>query len=531
MKKCSVPESEKDFFMNKTVIDLSTIDVTSPANSFDRNFKRCIGTGRIDLALRQDYMDNLHIVQTEIGFDMIRGHGLFSDPMGLYREQMDMSKVAVPFSRPLHSFTRLFQVFDNFLSAGIEPFVELGFMPSDLASGDQVQFWWKGNVTPPKDEAKWSALVRDMVLALIRQYGLEQVCRWPFEIWNEPDLPQFWKDRDEAAYHRLYALTARAIKGVHKDLQVGGPATSPGGGEWTPRFLDMCHKENLPVDFIAHHVYVGTPAENSEEFVYMGIRGTDKCLQRFKQVPDFVAGSAYPHLPVHITEWNTSYSPRCPVHDTAFNAAYLAWVITHVGEYVDSLSYWTFCDVFEEQDIPKSIFHGGFGLLTETGLRKPSFHAFAFADRLSGPVIHRDDISCITRREDGSYAGLFFKVDPRCSEGKGSCQDVHLRLPFNSEALLSLRYVDDVRGNAYTTWKTLGRPRWPLDWQREILEHAQWPLQEQRILQPDAGILDVNFQLPTNGIVLLEIFERGDETKGYLGLRKEEYPALPEDEI
>ena len=37
----------------------------------------CIGTGRMDLALHKEYLDQLALVQKKIGFDYIRGHGLF----------------------------------------------------------------------------------------------------------------------------------------------------------------------------------------------------------------------------------------------------------------------------------------------------------------------------------------------------------------------------------------------------------------------------------------------------------------------
>jgi len=37
------------------------------------------------------------------------------------------------------------------LSIGVRPFVEFTFMPKALASGDKTVFWWKGNITPPKD--------------------------------------------------------------------------------------------------------------------------------------------------------------------------------------------------------------------------------------------------------------------------------------------------------------------------------------------------------------------------------------------
>ncbi|MDE6318370.1 MAG: xylan 1,4-beta-xylosidase, partial [Lachnospiraceae bacterium] len=53
---------------------------------FHNNVDFCIGTGRMGLALTQEYQDQLKLVQEEIGFQHIRGHGLFCDDMAIYQE-------------------------------------------------------------------------------------------------------------------------------------------------------------------------------------------------------------------------------------------------------------------------------------------------------------------------------------------------------------------------------------------------------------------------------------------------------------
>src|SRR5665811_2390712 len=108
--------------------------------------------------------------------------------------------------RDRYGFAYLDLVIDTWLEAGIRPFLELGFMPKDLASGDQTVFWWLGNITPPADEGEWVHLVRTVLTHLIDRYGLAEVRTWPIEVWNEPNLASFWA-ADEAAYHRLYAVS------------------------------------------------------------------------------------------------------------------------------------------------------------------------------------------------------------------------------------------------------------------------------------------------------------------------------------
>ena len=42
-------------------------------------------------------------------------------------------------------------------------------MPEDMAEGQKYQFWWKGNITPPKDMAKWETLIKKLMERWIRK--------------------------------------------------------------------------------------------------------------------------------------------------------------------------------------------------------------------------------------------------------------------------------------------------------------------------------------------------------------------------
>jgi len=53
-----------------------------------------------------------------------------------------------------------------------------------------------GQHHPARDWARWEWLVRSFVEHVIERYGLEEVQRWYFEVWNEPNLAVFWKDAD-----------------------------------------------------------------------------------------------------------------------------------------------------------------------------------------------------------------------------------------------------------------------------------------------------------------------------------------------
>ncbi len=227
------------------------------------HWRTCIGGGRTAEALRGRFQEHLGMVQRDMPFSYLRMHGVFHEDMMVYRESG---------GRPVLNWQYVDMVYDHWLSVGIRPFVEIGFMPYELASGDETVFWWQGNITPPRDWARWEWLVRSFVEHVIERYGLEEVQRWYFEVWNEPNLAVFWKDADFSAYMALYERTARTIKDVDSSLKVGGPATS-GAGEaagqapWGRPFLLECRRRSLPIDFFSTHPY---PTIHSVDLVGQG---------------------------------------------------------------------------------------------------------------------------------------------------------------------------------------------------------------------------------------------------------------------
>ena len=463
---------------------------------------RAIGTGRANLSLRRDFYDSAALAQTEIGFDYIRGHGMFCDDMGVVRQSDGVRRMG---------FNYLDEMFDTYAELGLRPIIELGFMPSLLASGDQTVFWWKGNVTPPRDMGEWTSLVTATLAHLIDRYGADEVHRWPVEVWNEPNLPDFWKDADQAAYFELYAATARAVKELDADLQVGGPATCPGADEWVKAFGDFVEANKLPCDFVATHAYSSGPAQAIPFGVYQTLQKPQWLTGQFGMPRRVLAGTSLADLPNYITEFNTSYRPDNPIHDTAYNAAYLAPVMAGGGQFADLFSYWTLCDVFEEQDVPTSLFHGGFGLIGRRQLRKPTWHLFTFLNRLGSDVLALGDDHIVTRHEDGRIAVLAWQPLDGSDAGRyGDAPATHriqLSLPVAAgPAAVFRKRVNEHAGNAWTAWRDLGRPMAPDGRAMELLYEAAEPAVEHSAVTVGAGgrvTLDVT--LERHEVTLIEV--------------------------
>lgn len=379
------------------------VDAAKVKGPHDEFFKQVVGAGRAAEGLRSDWLRDLILVHRECGFKYIRFHGLLQDEMGVYREDKQ--------GRPIYNFQYIDALYDAILAADMKPFVELSFMPQALASGNKTIFWWKGNVTPPNSYDKWAELIKALVAHWTERYGAAEVKEWLFEVWNEPNLDGFWSG-SQAEYFKLYEITARAIKSVSQDYRVGGPATAEHA--WITETIDFAARSKAPLDFISTHEYgvkgVGVD-ENGSQRLFLD-PSPDAMIKPVRESRQRIKSSALPALPLHYTEWSTSYSPRDPVHDSYISAPYILSKLKGTEGFAASMSYWTFTDIFEENGPVPSPFHGGFGLINFQGLRKPAFYAYQFLQRLGPDELGSSDTDSWACRDGKGVQILFWNFTP-----------------------------------------------------------------------------------------------------------------------
>lgn len=377
-----------------------SVDYNNAKGSLNTQFKQCIGAGRANEGLRADWQQQLAYVKKECDFKYIRMHGLLTDDMAVYREDKN--------GNPEYNYQYVDALFDYLLSIDVKPFVELGFMPQQLASGSKTIFWWRGNVTPPKDYDKWEGLIRNLTQHFTERYGTDEVKTWYFEVWNEPNLDGFWAGSQEE-YFKLYRYAAKAIKEVNKDYKVGGPATA--GAAWIPEMISFCSKNNVPIDFASTHSY-GVKQGFLDEF---GNSGTVLSKDPMAVSGDIINSrkeiktSALPNLELHYTEWSASYTPADPIHDSYHEAAYILEKVKQTGDAANSMSYWVFTDIFEEAGPRFKPFHGGFGLLNTQGINKAAFHSYRLLNKLGATeLVNKDKESWATKDANGGVQLLFW---------------------------------------------------------------------------------------------------------------------------
>ena len=466
----------------KTAVNATSVrllaDLTSKTSHIKTPILNCVGSGHASLSLRQDYRDHLKSTVRDIGFKHVRFHGILDDDMSTY----------------LNGHANLYNVYnslDFFLANNVRPIIELGFMPELLASNSsQTVFHYEGGISAPKDWGAFIAFITEFTAGMVDRYGLEEVRTWRFEVWNEPNCG-FYVDEtccgpecgNKAAYFELYENTAKAVKRVDKDLQVGGPATAQ--LSWLPEFIAFTQQNQVPVDFISSHLY---PTDPVVPYTMDGF------MDAIAASADVAAGI---NVPLVITEFNSGLG--VPGYDGPFGAAavFHQHLASQAVKNLDTLSFWTFTDVFEEQGLISSPYYEEspkFGMQTLYGVPKPSYRAFQFIAQqpdAAVPVVPlHDDIRVanpVVARQSGITIGTVDAMVTRTVEGQythveaimGNYNmswqpiatqrvELHFRIPAAAVTpdIGTLEMIDSTHAYAMPVWIQAGSPTYPT--QREI---------------------------------------------------------------
>jgi xylan 1,4-beta-xylosidase len=470
-----------------------------PTVALPHVWERIVGSGHATLALRSDYQAQLRRAAQDIGFQYVRFHGLLSDDVGTLVQYGNDR---------IHSFFNAHRIWDTVLDVGMRPFVELSFMPTAIASGRSTVFHYRANVTPPRDWADWSELVRRLAATAVARYGAPEVEQWFFEVWNEPNLRSFWRGT-RAQYFQLYREAARAVKEISPELRVGGPATAQNA--WIEEFLDDCERTRTPVDFVSTHHY---PTDRT-----MSVSG-DTEVQLAAMQRDVLREEAQDSLrrargkSLFYTEWNTSVDCHDPRHDEPYAAAFIVKAVLQANGLVDAYSFWTFSDIFEEQYFPSPAFHGGFGLLTLDGIAKPSYRAFQLLHHVGTELVTPMDgmhanVATWVVRDGRRITVLFVNSAPPLHDLVRESVVVHIATTAAVNGA-TIERIDDTHTNAKQRWLEMGAPEYLRQAEVDELHLASsLNVEPYHVNANDSGI-HVTVDVPPNGVAAVTLDLGGD---------------------
>lgn len=440
------------------------------------SFKRFIGVSRAKELLYETVRNQLREVQRNMRFDYIKMHSILDDDLFVYTEDAH--------GNPVYNFNLIDQVFDFLVSIDLKPLVQFSFMPETLAADKNKRlFCGKSIISEPNDMAKWCQLVHQVVEHLIDRYSSDTVSTWLFSVWNEPGTSNnlFGLKSDET-YYSLYGATYKTVKAINSDFAFGGPAAFSAYGkddEWLFNFLRFADQSGCRPDFITTHYY---DIDLSDE--YFRKREHEKTLWLSPDAESFanhldelkvqLKKIGYADKPLYITEWNSTTSHKDLLSDTCFKSVYIVKNAIQAAAKADGLCYWLLTDLHEENQLSPRIFHGGLGLFTVNGIRKPNYYALQFLSRLGKEVIFSNDGVIVTKNGNDIVALLFNYHDYSLTYARDiginisyterytafpnkSRKNVDLEFPqLSGNFLITEQYVNRNHGSAFDNFIKMG---------------------------------------------------------------------------
>jgi xylan 1,4-beta-xylosidase len=295
-------------------------------------------------------------------------------------------------------------------------------------------------------------------------------------VWNEPNCGFYSQGNccgadcnTQSAYWALYNSTSMAVKSVDPLIPVGGPATAQMA--WISKFLVFVTAAKLPCDFVSTHLYPTDPNVPTDRDGFASVVNATAAL---------VASYG---LPLVVTEFNSGLGLQQA--DESYSAAFVVHqqVALQGVLNLDTLSYWTFSDIFEEQGFSSLPWQQGFGVQTIYAVPKPVYRAFQFLAQLpttaapltspSAGVIYRPGsatVGTVDAIVSSARSGNLVRITALLTNfnpigAEIAAQTVVLTfanltaaagVPLPSNATLEL--IDATHASAQPTWQAQGSP-------------------------------------------------------------------------
>ena len=397
------------------VSDLVTVNITNKGTPFPHTFQVFTSVGRAKELLLSPIQEMLRTIQKEIGFQYIKFHGILSDDMMVYDEDEN--------GAPLYCFTYVDMVIDFLLSINLRPLIQLSFMPRALAkTPERTRFYSPVVMGAPKDWNKWEALVHTLTLHFLDRYGKHEVEQWLFSPWNEPDtnlnMYGFEKDTD---FYELHRRSYLAVKSCDEKLRFGGASLQPLFHEkynFSEKYIQWCIENNCKPDFFninyydldVSHYQGGNIWENVANNNLRLSTDPNSLAKFIDTLKSNLHDDGLDNLPIFMTEWNSTALHNDLTSDTCFKSVYIVKNVLQNYNKLDSFGYWLLSDLHEEYRISKQLFHGGLGLFTYNGIKKPGYYAYLFLSRMGTEVLATGDGYFVTRSDRGIQIMLYYYV-------------------------------------------------------------------------------------------------------------------------
>lgn len=460
----------------KDTLSVEPVNCAAEGTPLSHKWRTFIGVGRAKELLLAEVQDMLRQLQRDVGFRYLRFHGIFSDDMLVCRADRDGTLQ--------FSFTLIDKALDFLLSIGLKPLIQFSFMPAAMAADPgKTVFSNPFIISPPRRMEDWNRLVALFLSHIRGRYGTQEIRSWLYSVWNEPDTSvQMFGFHDDQQFYSLYENTWQTVRAFDPELVFGSPSLYPTTDHevaWLHRFIAFAREKGCLPRFMDIHYY-SDDFEQHNQFTSSfttptGFRSDpDHFHKHLSDMKAAMEACGMDGVPLYLTEWNLCVSHRNLINDTCFKGTYVAKNFLDNYDQVDALGYWSLTDLMEENQPPHETFHGGLGLFTQNGIKKPPYYAMVMMRQLGDTLLAAGSGWFVTRRDGGITAILYnyqhfdplflqegFGLTQTAREGvfpRRAALEVDLPLDGLPAGMYRVRetVLNQAHGSAYDRWVEIG---------------------------------------------------------------------------
>lgn len=352
-------------------------------------------------------------------------------------------------------------ILDFFVNKKIKPFIKFSY--------NKKEFTIKS----------WHIMLENFIQHCIKRYGLSNVKEWKFEFAHQ--------DRSYSKMIELYSKSLDYFQEKFDKLKYGI--------EFIPS--SNFHEEYFLENFKNKHLHF-ISVEMTEE-MYNERKGFVKIL--FNSIKN-----------LRLKTYFIKTESRNYFNDTCFKANKLIHDFLNEHHGIDAPV--NFIDHLKTT----KLFHGGLGLLTYNGLKKPVYHAYYLLDKLKGYVICNGSNHYVVKNENKIIILLysnFEQVDEQPStidfyernRTASNNDSLLIKLRMNLEQgkyKLKSYTLDKENGSVFDEWINMGKPE---DFDNEEFNF----IKSKEIMRLKSATIDVQDELllkqllPANGVKLIEV--------------------------
>lgn len=376
------------------------VDTTTDGKIITNNL-HTLAIGRAHDILYANVQQQIISSKQELNFKYCRFHNIFGDEMHIF----DMGYG----DQQTINLSHVFKVLDFLVENDILPFVELGFFPTQISASTTSPFpGYHANVGGKINFQLWQSLISTFATEVVNRYP-DNYHLFYFDFFNEPDVAAFWQN-DIEDFIKLYRQTYKTFKQISSQFKLGGfgfgnfesTATSIIG------IIDRIYEENCKLDFVSIHsypFYVEEKIEYSERVIPndINVKYVQNKIIRDIELLDSIV-QKYQIDESFITEWNTSVNQRETLNDTIYKSSkIIEQFLSQIESNSSGLCYWALTDEICEFGYHPREIHGGFGLISRNGIRKPAYNAVKFIGNIHGELLYNHNGICIVRNSTGYH--------------------------------------------------------------------------------------------------------------------------------